>query len=227
MGARTLVSGALLAIATASALGQVRPPGSAPSATPSSSISSDQIRARAAKMSEARALLNDPDPSVRMAALDEMTKSSDIALQEVAYEVGFSSADSSMRALALRRRLVTMSSLSLEITDIVNDPHRAANAQGDKYAKSVTWQLLYPDERSGMIYIGQRKLSEAEAKNVGSVITVSGMYVTIAGIQIPPYCQGSVHLDEGNALVGQMTCRGLVDGDPYDQVTVKVRGRVG
>ena len=215
--------------ASIDATAQMRPTaGPTPSSVPVAPSSSDQIRAHAARIKEARALLDDREPSVRLAALDDMTNSNDAVMQEVAYEAGFSSADGAMRALALKRRLMHMSSLTVEVIDIVSDAKRAQNAQpgAERYTRTVTWQILFTDERNGTLWIGDRRLSEAEVKNINTTLTVSGLVVTISDNSGPPYCQGAMRLDDGNQLTGQMTCRGLVTGDSYNPVTVKVRARV-
>jgi hypothetical protein len=76
--------------------------------------SADKIRAQSQRMKEYRALLADPDSNVRLAALDEMLKSSEPALRELAFEAGFASADQNMRALTLRARIFSMKSFILE-----------------------------------------------------------------------------------------------------------------
>ncbi len=80
--------------------------------------SADKIRAQAQRMKEYRALLADPDSNVRLAALDEMLKSSEPALRELGFEAGFASADQNMRALTLRTRIISMKSFILELQNV-------------------------------------------------------------------------------------------------------------
>ena len=80
--------------------------------------SADKIRAQSQRMREYRALLGDPDSNVRLAALDEMLKSSEPALRELAFEAGFASADQNMRALTLRTRILSMKSFILELQNL-------------------------------------------------------------------------------------------------------------
>ena len=74
-----------------------------------------QIRARAQRVKDLRALLADPDQNVRLSALDEMLKSSDPVMQEIAFESGFASADNAMRAVALRAKLGRIKGFAIEI----------------------------------------------------------------------------------------------------------------
>jgi hypothetical protein len=83
-----------------------------------SAPSADKIRAQSQRMREYRALLADPDSNVRLAALDEMLKSGEPALRELAFEAGFASADQNMRALALRARIMSMKSFILELKNV-------------------------------------------------------------------------------------------------------------
>src|SRR2546422_232333 len=80
--------------------------------------SADKIRAQSQRMKEYRALLADPDSNVRLAALDEMLKSSEPAMRELAFEAGFASADQNMRALTLRARILSMKSFILEAQNV-------------------------------------------------------------------------------------------------------------
>src|SRR6267143_3880695 len=80
--------------------------------------SADKIRAQSQRMREYRALLGDPDSNVRLAALDEMLKSSEPAMRELAFEAGFASADQNMRALTLRARILSMKSFILELQNV-------------------------------------------------------------------------------------------------------------
>jgi hypothetical protein len=92
------------------ALAQATQPGKAETLDPA------QIKARAQRIKDMRALLSDPDQNVRLAALDEMIKSGDPVMQEVAFETGFASADSAMRSVALRAKLAKIKSLTIEVS---------------------------------------------------------------------------------------------------------------
>jgi hypothetical protein len=93
-----------------SALAQATQPGKADTLDPA------QIKARAQRIKDMRALLSDPDQNVRLAALDEMIKSGDPVMQEVAFETGFASADSAMRSVALRAKIAKIKALTIEVS---------------------------------------------------------------------------------------------------------------
>ena len=81
-------------------------------------VAGSAMSAQSQRMKEYRALLADPDSNVRLAALDEMLKSSEPAMRELAFEAGFASADQNMRALTLRARILSMKSFILEAQNV-------------------------------------------------------------------------------------------------------------
>ena len=196
-----------------------------PAAKPAAPLSADQIRQRAASIKEARGLLNDPEPTIRMAAFDQMTNSNDTVLQEVAYETAFSSGDASLRTFALRRRLMQMASVAVEITEVVLDPRRTDRSPASEVAsRNVTWFVAATDEKSGVLIVSERPATETDARRAGTSITVSGLTVAINGRNAYPGCQGAMRLDDSNVLVGQMTCTGIpVNGS---QPILKIRAQV-
>lgn len=81
------------------------------------SLTPAQIRAKASQYQEYKQLLADPDPSVRFAAVSEMLKSNDKNMKTLAFDAAFLSAESALRGLALKERVLSLSSLVLEPLD--------------------------------------------------------------------------------------------------------------
>lgn len=75
-----------------------------------------QIKARSEKTKQFRDLLNDPDQTTRLAALDVMLKSDDLAMRELAFSVGFSSADDAMRSVCLKNKFNYLKTLPIKLT---------------------------------------------------------------------------------------------------------------
>jgi hypothetical protein len=75
-----------------------------------------RILERSSKIDGFKALLNDPNPTVRLAAFDEMVASGDSAMREVAIEAGLNSADAPMRALAFREMIAGAKTVALNIS---------------------------------------------------------------------------------------------------------------
>ena len=86
-----------------------------PSLAQTSPIPETRIREAAGRLARFRKLLEDPDANVRLAALNEMLTSSEVAVRELAFKLGFASPDSEMRSLALRQRLLFAKFIVLEL----------------------------------------------------------------------------------------------------------------
>ena len=154
-----------------------------------------QIQERSAKIKEFRALLNDPDQTVRLAALDVMLKSEDLAMRELAYGVGFSSADDAMRAVCLRNKLADLTTVAIKIADISSATDQQKKALTD-WGGVYTFELKSYDEKSGQF------------ATAGSYKKGKGQ-VTGTGIEFAQnYCTGSFTLGEGAELVGELGCKG-------------------
>jgi hypothetical protein len=115
------------------------------------SPSIEKIRAQSQRMKEYRALLADPDSNVRLAALDEMLKSGEAAMRELAFDAGFASADQNMRALALRARILSMKTLSLELQNTQKLDEEAWQKLSAPFRGFLTFHITKADSTSGNI----------------------------------------------------------------------------
>jgi hypothetical protein len=119
----------------------------------STSPSIDKIRAQSQRMKEYRALLADPDSNLRLAALDEMLKSNDAALRELAFEAGFASADQNMRALALRERILSLKGFSLELQNNEKLPDEAWQKVSSQHRGFLIFPVKKVDAQTGNMEI--------------------------------------------------------------------------
>jgi len=117
--------------------------------------SADKIRAQSQRMREYRALLADPDSNVRLAALDEMLKSSEPAMHELAFEAGFASADQNMRALALRARILSMKAFILELQNVEKLEDERWRRVIQHFGPSPSFTITKVDAQTGNIEIQQ------------------------------------------------------------------------
>jgi len=154
-----------------------------------------QIQARSQNLAEFHAMLNDPDQTVRLAALDTMLKSDDIAMRELAYSSCLNSADAAMRGLCVKNKIGDMQTISIEIGDIdeaTEIEQKTVATWGSAYSFTVTEF----DERTGQF-------------------TTSGTYkkgnghVTGSGLDFAqPYCSGVFELVDSGYLEGELRCTG-------------------
>jgi len=167
-----------------------------------------QIQERSGKIQEFRALLNDPDQTVRLAALDVMLKSDDIAMRELAYGMGFNSADEAMRAVCLKNKFADQKMISIKIADI--------SSPGDTQKKALSeWGGIYTfniksfDEKTGQF-------------------TTTGHYRNgngqLNGTRIEfsqPYCNGAFTLGDGAVMAGELGCTGGWNGTFEGKITLQ------
>jgi len=116
--------------------------------------SADKIRAQAQRMKEYRALLADPDSNVRLAALDEMLKSSEPALRELAFEAGFASADQNMRALTLRSRIFSLKNFVLEPQNVAKLADESWKRIIADVGKNPSFNITKIDAQTGTVEVG-------------------------------------------------------------------------
>lgn len=145
----------------------------APIVVAQASPSIDKIRAQSQRMKEYRALLADPDSNLRLAALDEMLKSSDAAMRELAFEAGFASADQNMRALALRERVLSMKSFSLELQNAEKLPDEAWQKASAAHRNGLTFTVTKTDAQTGNLEI-RNPYGPFTGRIAGQELSISG-----------------------------------------------------
>lgn len=59
---------------------------------------------RTAKINEFKALLQSPDPTLRLVALDTMQNSKDLAMREIGYSIGLNSSDQTITSLTIKNK---------------------------------------------------------------------------------------------------------------------------
>lgn len=157
----------------------------------------NEIQARKERINQFRALLNDPDQSTRLAALDVMLSSDDPAMKEIAYGIGFNSADEAMRALTLKGKFrdITMLPFTLSTS---KDPTETEKNTLEKLAGAYSFRLNEFDADSGRFtffgpdYPGSKRSGQ-----------ISGTRVSFQS----HLCQGDLTLGDGAVLSGELRCR--------------------
>ncbi len=154
-----------------------------------------QIQARSQNLAEFRALLNDPDQTVRLAALDTMLKSDDIAMRELAYSSCLSSADAAMRGLCVKNKIGEMQTIAIVIADI-DEPTEIEQKTVVSWGSAYNFTITEFDERTG-----QFKTAGLYKKGTG--------HVTGSGLDFAqPYCTGVFELVDSGYLEGELRCTG-------------------
>lgn len=151
-----------------------------------------QIKARSEKTKQFRDLLNDPDQTTRLAALDVMLKSDDLAMRELAFSVGFSSADDAMRAVCLKNKFNYMKTLAIKLT--------AREKATENEKKTI--------ERLGSSY--PLNIREYDVNTGAITLAGSGIgQVSGTGFEFNEgNCNGRFVLGDEPMLIGELSCIG-------------------
>lgn len=158
-----------------------------------------EINERKERINQFRALLNDPDQTTRLAALDVMLKSEDPAMKEIGYGAGFSSADDAMRALALKGKFRELTVLPLTLNPD-DDPTENEKKILQQWAGTYRFQLTEFDDSTGRF-----TFKGGDSTGTGQV---SG-----TGIEFESrYCRGQFTLGDGASLVGELRCQSGYQG---------------
>ena len=86
------------------------------------------IRRQAAQLAEFRALLADPDPTVRLLTLREAIRAGDATQRQMAIEMGLASNESAMLELALRGVMANIHQIVMEFVDAEGKSTTAGDA---------------------------------------------------------------------------------------------------
>ncbi|AOY86729.1 hypothetical protein BKP64_00245 [Marinobacter salinus] len=161
-----------------------------------------EIDARKERINQFRALLNDPDQSTRLAALDVMLKSDDLAMKEVAYGIGFNSADEATRALALKGKFRDVKVLPFRLT--TGEPQTDTEKNTiRKWAGAYGFELREFNEDTG-----QFTFRGDDYPNRDKLGQVNGTGVEFQA----QYCRGYFNLGDSASLVGELRCTGPYEG---------------
>lgn len=155
----------------------------------------EKIKARAAEIGELKALLSSPDPSVRIAAVDVMQSSDDLAMREMGYNAGINSSDEAVLALTIRNRFKEIKTFNIEMA-----VSGEVNEEGQKVVSEIGGRL-------GVIV----KDYDANTASFKNSTTYSGntyeSSITGTVIQLNTrYCNGALALDDELFFSGKITC---------------------
>lgn len=159
----------------------------------------EKIKARAAEINELKALLANPDPSIRIAAIDIMQNSEDLAMREMGFNAGINSSDESVLAVTIMNKFKLIKNFNIEMIPATKVP-------ADKQ-KVLT-------EMGGRLGVNIKKYDQKTATFENST-TYSGNVRTssISGTIIQlntAYCNGALILDDELFFSGKLTCNDVV-----------------
>lgn len=125
----------------------------------------EAIRARAAQVKEFQKLMNDPDATVRLSALDSMLSHDDGLIRDMGFELGFASSDFAVRSLALRTKLFQSKQLVVELGELIDS--KGVRSRNEQSGTTTTIYFREFDVKTGVI-----------TDSTGSSAKVSGVQFT-------------------------------------------------
>lgn len=131
------------------------------------------IQQKAAKINEAKGLLNNPDPTVRLAVIEAMIESDDLAMRELGYQAGFANDDDAVRAITLRKRFKELKNLrlELELPEKATEPQQKMFANPN-YSGAYIVNVYKYDETTGQFFTNSGNTSPSYTA------TLNGIYLT-------------------------------------------------
>ena len=155
----------------------------------------DQIKARAAEMNELKTLLASPDAATRIAAIDVMQKSSDLAMRELAYAAGINADDEAVVALTIRNKFNEIDSFSIrfELPENATEEYKKAHTD---YAG----QILVKVNKYDPVKATFNSSSNHSSGSRTSTITGSTLHIATN------YCSGKLALNDELLFTGTLSC---------------------
>lgn len=156
----------------------------------------EEIKKRAAEINELKSLVNDADSAMRLAAIDTMQISEDLAMKEMAFSAGFNSSDEAVVALTIRNRFSEIDNFLV----VLVKPEEDGKPQ-DKYKEyggQVMMKILGYDKSKGTL------TTIDHFNNSKRQTTISGTNLFVES----NYCQGGFSLADDLVYRGNITCGG-------------------
>jgi hypothetical protein len=139
------MTGRILALVLSAALVLPLLLAAAPAGAASAAELLEQARGKSRDLEELKAVLNGPDPNMRLATFQVMVDSGDPVIREMALDTALTSTDPVLQALALKRVVLAQGgmTLSLEVdtsqpADIQENARNYLASTGNLYRKEIT-----------------------------------------------------------------------------------------
>lgn len=152
----------------------------------------EQIKKRAAEINEMKELLQSADPALRLAAIDAMQTSEDIAMRELAFSAGFNSSDEAVVALTIRNKFTEIGNVvvTLKKPEDGGKPMEVYNEFGGRLMVKIE------------SYNKDTGIFTAKYSPHTYTSTISGLNLLLH----IKYCKGEFKLADDLVYRGMMTC---------------------
>ncbi|WP_076011055.1 hypothetical protein [Alteromonas abrolhosensis] len=163
-------------------------------ATSVSANSIEEIKKRAAEINELKALVQSADPALRLAAIDTMQNSDDLAMRELAFSAGVNASDESVVALTIRNKF---SELDNFIVSFNSQPDsEEAKTIYQKIGGRLNVKIKQYNKEKG-VFINNTNYSNSTGES-----SLSGLNLFLG----TRYCHGHLRLADDLLFKGTITC---------------------
>ncbi len=163
-------------------------------ATSVSANSIEEIKKRAAEINELKALIQSADPALRLAAIDTMQNSEDLAMRELAFSAGVNASDESVVALTIRNKFSEIDSFVVSFSETPENEN--AKKVYDDFGGRLMVRISNYNKDKGVFKNNSHKHSSSK------VSTISGLNLFLETV----YCQGEFKLGDSLVYEGTITC---------------------
>lgn len=160
----------------------------------SANTSVEQIKTRANEINDLKSLILSSDPATKLAAIDTMQNSEDLAMKELSFYTGLKSPDESIVALSIRNRFSEIDSFVVLMTK----PNEGDAAQKvyDGFGGKVLFNIKsYDKSRATFVNATHRDTRQYDS-------TISGLNLFLNSYN----CKGAFRLVENLSYKGTISC---------------------
>jgi hypothetical protein len=154
----------------------------------------EQIKARAGEITELKALLNNADSAVRIAAIDVMQNSDDVAMREMGFSAGLNSSDEAVVALTIRNKFKEIKNFSLQLS-VNSDASEETKKQLIDLGRQVSFSLGKYDSETATF------TASPSFYNGNSTSSISGRVIHLTAA----YSNGTLVLNDELFFEGEFT----------------------
>ncbi len=178
----------------------------------------EEARERARRIEEAKAVLNDPDPIVRLTSFDALATSGDDILRNVAIDAGLSGADAKMRERALIYALLQLTELRFTLVPDATAERTVLEASRERVSTRGSDLHVRVDRKSSNFEGGVVTIRPVD-RNAPGQMTVSGttLRFSLAGTS------GVLELQDDDTISGVLrhTAQGRVTAQYKASATIR------
>jgi hypothetical protein len=163
-------------------------------ATSVSASSIEEIKKRAAEINELKALIQSADSALRLAAIDTMQNSDDLAMRQLAFSAGINASDESVVALTIRNKFTELDNFVVSFSS--QPDSEEAKKIYNEYGGRLMVKIKTYDKNRGVL------TTYSHISGAVRSSTISGLNLFLETSN----CQGEFKLGDALVYEGTISC---------------------